>query len=449
MIPVFSPVPRAKPATPGIRPGIGAARRRHGMAMLAAIAASALIHSAPSWAQQSPAAGEPVLGIGEAVALARGDQPVIAAYEREAAASEQAAVAAGVLPDPQITAGVQNFPVLGEGAFSPAGDEMTMYTIGVMREQVRRSRRQAQASRLRAEAVVSRAEGTAQERRIRRDVMRAWIDAVEAAAKQRLLQRLIGDLSAGRRVMEAGIPTGASTPALALQAQAEIALAEAERRDAAGQEARARAELARWIGRAAQRPLPDAVPVIELPAAAPGSPTLDSHPNVRLAEAQEQAARRQVDIARSERRPNLSWSVMYGWRPDYGDMVSAQVAIPLQINRGRVQNRRIAEAEARADAAMLRARDARREIDGAHAAALADYEAAGAQISVIDGQAIPSFEASFEAAEARYASGQGTLELPFAIVRRYVEASAQSLEQQARRARAAAELIYLARGAER
>ena len=212
----------------------------------------------------SPAAG-PTLSLKEAAALASGDQPTLGAFEREAVASEQAAIAAGTLPDPTITAGIQNLPVTGNMAFNPTRDDMTMYTIGVMREQVRRSRRQAEAARLTAEAVVSRTQASAQERHIQRDVMVAWINAVEARAKQRLLDRLINDLDVGRQIMEAGIPTGSSTPSLALQAQAEVALAKAMQEDARGQESRARAEMARWIGAAAQRPLPDTVPALEAP----------------------------------------------------------------------------------------------------------------------------------------------------------------------------------------
>ena len=92
----------------------------------------------------------PLLGLDEAMALARGDQPAVSAFEREAVASEQAAVAARSLPDPQVSVGIQNFPIRGMNAFSPTDDEMTMYTIGVMREQVRRSRREAEAARLTA-----------------------------------------------------------------------------------------------------------------------------------------------------------------------------------------------------------------------------------------------------------------------------------------------------------
>jgi outer membrane protein TolC len=383
----------------------------------------------------------PLLKLDDALALALGDQPAIAAYEREAAASEQAAIAARSLPDPQVSVGVQNFPVTGMDAFNPTRDEMTMYTIGVMREQVRRSRREAEAARFAAEAAVSRFEGSARQRMIQRDVMIAWLEAVEASARQRLLTQVIADLRTGRQVIEAGIPTGSSTPALELQAQAEIALAESQLGDARAVEARARGELGRWIGAAAERPLPDRLPTLSPP---PGlAPDFRTHPEVLAADAQEQAGRREADVARSERRPSLSWQAMVGIRPSYGQMASVQVSIPLQINRRNLQDRRIAEADARADAARLRAEDMRRALGGEYRSALARYRGAEAQITVLRDRAIPSLEASFKAAEARYAGGQGTLEMPLAIVRRYVETNIQLVEQEGAKARAAAELIYL------
>ena len=384
----------------------------------------------------------PILSVEEAIATASLDQPIVAAFEREAVASEQAAVAARSLPDPQVSVGIQNFPIRGMNAFSPTADEMTMYTIGIMREQVRRSRREAEASRLTAEAVFSRFEGSAQERRIQRDVMIAWIEAVEASASQRLLTQIVADLRTGRQVIEAGIPTGSSTPALELQAQAEIALAESQLAEARGAEARARAELRRWIGAAAERPLPDRLPTFSPPLKV--SPGFTAHPEVLAALAQEQAERRQADVARAERKPNLSWSVMVGIRPSYGEMIGAQVSIPLQLNRRGLQDRRVAATEARADAARLRAEDRQRELGGEYRSALARFSSADARIVVLRDRAIPSLEASFKAAEARYAGGQGSLELPLNIVRRYVETNIQLVEQEGARARAAAELIYLA-----
>ena len=387
-------------------------------------------------------AAEPTLTVQQAVALASSDQPSVAAYESEAIASEQAAVAARSLPDPVVSAGVQNYPVTGLNAPSPTKDEMTMYTIGVMREQVRRSQREADAARLRSEAAVSRFQGSARQRTIQRDVMRSWVDAVQARAKQRLLDRVISDLKTGQKIMEAGVATGASSPALALEAQAEVSLAEGELADAKGAEERARGELRRWIGAAADRPLPDYIPRIDLPAGV--VPNFNAHPEVLVANAEETAARRQADVARAQRGPNVSWSAMVGFRPSYGEMASVQVSIPLQINRGNLQDRKVAEADSRANAALLRAEDAKRDLAGRYSQAFADYRSADARMAELSGHAIPSLEASFKSAEARYEGGQGSLDLPLTIVRRYVETNIQLVEQEGAKARAAADLIYLA-----
>lgn len=375
---------------------------------------------------------------------ARGDQPGIAAFEREAAASEEAAVAAEALPDLQLTAGIQNFPIRGDNAFNPIDDFMTMYTIGVMREQVRRSTRQARAARIRADALVSRRQATLEERQVEREVMIAWLDAVEAEAKQALLKRMIEDLHAGHRAMEAALPTGGSTAALALEMEAEIALEEAELASATAAEDRARARMARWIGAAAGRPLPDTIPEIELPRNVPAEAlAVADHPSLQVAQAEREQSLRQAAVAREEARPNISWSVMLGIRPKYGEMVSGTVSIPLQLNRRNRQERLIAEAELRASAAALRAEDIRRELIKDYHAAVAEYRGAELELARINRTAIPALEAAFKAAEARYAAGGGTLDKPFDIVRDYVETAVKVVEARARQGRAAAEIIYI------
>jgi len=405
------------------------------------LAAAALATSA--YAQDRSAAGPP-LTLQEAVSLASNDQPALVAYELDATASDEAAVAARSLPDPQVTAGIENFPISGSNAFSPIEDEMTMYSIGVMREQVRRSKREAEVARILAEALVSRRQASAQERQIRKAVMIAWIDAVEARSKEKLFGRLADDLHTGHKVMEAGVPTGGATTALVLQMEAEIALAEAKIAEARSAEARARAELSRWIGAAASRPLPDSLPSIDAPAAVPGGILhVAAHPSMQVAEAEQGVALRKVDVARQERKPDISWSVSLGIRPKYGEMVSAGVSIPLQINRRQRQDRLIGEAEARADAARLRLEDKGRELESQYRVALADYQGADAELARIDRDALPALESSFKAAEARYAAGGSTLDQPFAIVRRYVEVSIMSVEARAKRDRAVAEMLYV------
>lgn len=389
----------------------------------------------------APTPGGPVLDLRDALALAGTDQPRIEAYGREARALEEAAVAARSLPDPQVTAGIQNYPVTGLNAPSPTADQMTMYTIGIMREQVRRSKRDAAAQRILAEALVSRKQASAEERHIRRDVMLAWVDAVEARAKQNLLARIISDLATGRKVMEAGVPTGGSTPALVLEADAEVAIEQSQLADSDRAERHARSKLARWIGAAAYRPLPDAIPDVEVPLDM--MPPIETHPEVQVALAQQQVAERQVEVAQQARKWDPSWSASLGFRPRYGEMASLTVSIPLEINQRNNQDRLVAEARLKADAAALRAEDMRRELTEEYRSAIADYNGANAELERLNKDAIPALEGAFKAAEARYeGGGGGTLEQPFAIVRRYVEVHIQSVEAQARRARAAAEILH-------
>ena len=406
-----------------------------------ACAALAALLAAAAAAQDQPPA-QPALTLERAVSLASTAQPSTAAYGREAAASEQAAAAARTLPDPQLMVGIQNYPITGKNAFSVTDDEMTMVMIGIMREQVRRSKREAEAQRILAEALVSRRQADAQERRIRRDVTIAWIDAVEARAKQRLLEQLIADLRTGRAAIEAGIATGGATPALALEAEADIGLAQTQLATATRGEARARAELARWIGPAAALPLPDSVPEIAPPGATAGS-FFSAHPDLLVAQAEQEAARRGVGVARQARKPDVSWQVSLGLRPQYGQMLSAQVSIPLQLSRRNRQDRLVAEAQGRADAAGLRLEDRRRDLQRQYSVAEADHSGAEAELRRIDRDVLPALESAFKTAEARYAGGGGTLEQPLAIARRYLEVTVQSIEVRAKRARAAADMIYV------
>jgi outer membrane protein TolC len=410
--------------------------------LIAATAALALAF--PAFATE-PAIAGPVLTLQESLALASGEQPSVAAYEREAEASEQAAIAARSLPDPQLTAGIRDYPVTGENALSPIDNNFTMYMVGIMREQVRRSKRDAAAAQLAAEALVSRRQGSERERQILRDVMIAWINAAEAHQKSLLLQRLADDLHTGHLVMQEGVKTGKTTPATVLRMDSEIALTRGELAEARGDEDRARAELGRWIGAAAAtRPLPESLPLINAPKAVPGDLLqIGAHPSLQVAQAQQEAASRQVEVARQNRKPDITWSVTFEARPKFGNMITAQVSIPLETNRRNKQDREVAEAQLRADAAALRAEDTRRDLIQQYETARADFEAADAELTRINGEAVPALESAFNTAEARYESGGGPSDEPFQIVQSYIETTIKSVETRGKRDRAVANMIYI------
>ena len=92
------------------------------------------------------------LTLDRALELARARSQAVVAQDAAAAAARELAVAAGQLPDPTLTAGINNLPVNGPDRFSLNDDFMTMRSIGVMQEFTREGKRKARTARYEREA---------------------------------------------------------------------------------------------------------------------------------------------------------------------------------------------------------------------------------------------------------------------------------------------------------
>src|SRR4029079_17672321 len=90
----------------------------------------------------SPAGAQP-LTLDRALELARARSQAVVAQDSAAAAARELAVAAGQLPDPPLTVGINSLPVTGPDRFSLTDDFMTMRSIGVMQEFTREGKRKA------------------------------------------------------------------------------------------------------------------------------------------------------------------------------------------------------------------------------------------------------------------------------------------------------------------
>lgn len=405
--------------------------------LLAAALAVALSAPLPAGAQEA-------LTLDEALRLSLERQPALEAYARTARAYEEAAVAARQLPDPRLMAGVQNLPVTGPDAFSPSADFMTMRFIGIGREQVRAERREAESALLRAEGSVSTAEQQVLARRIQREVMLAWIQILEARQAIELLDELIAKLEARLRTAEAGIPTGRATAADAIAIRAEIASARAEAAQRFGQEQEGRAALGRWLGDAGSRPVSGPLPICRPLADTIALPLLGRHPQLDAARGRTVVADRATDSARAARLPNWGWSVMYGNRGGgRSDMLSLQLSVDLPWNRGRLQDRRIAEASELAAAARDRVEDMRRQLVFEYDRALAQWRAAEARYTTTGGETLPALLGAERALEARLAGGESNLQAIQAASERTTRAALDLVGQRAALARASADLLYL------
>lgn len=122
-----------------------------------------------------PARAEP-LTFDAALRHAANEAPSLKAGMAGVDATRSAAVAAGRLPDPTLSVGIDNFPVSGPPAFSFTRESMTMARIGIEQPFPNPAKRRAQRSRAQAGIGVAEADLAVEAQKLRLETALAWVD---------------------------------------------------------------------------------------------------------------------------------------------------------------------------------------------------------------------------------------------------------------------------------
>ncbi len=294
----------------------------------------------------------------------------VSALGVEAARSE--AVAAGQLPDPRLSFGLDGFPVTGPVAGQFGEDDFTILRLGIEQDLPSRARRRAE----RAVADARIGEAGAEDAIVLRDVRiatgLAWIDLYYADRRLAALDEVLTSLEPLWLAAPSGVASGVDRPANALgPVQLRAALQDRRARLVADAET-ARAELARWTG--------DAAAVVEgTPPASGLDPAglragLDRVPGLRAYAAAGRRAEAEVDLARAGRRPDWSFNASYSRRdPRFGDLVSIGASVSLPLFQGQRQAPVIAARAADALRVRLEREDAARTLEAGLRADLAEH----------------------------------------------------------------------------
>jgi outer membrane protein TolC len=173
--------------------------------------------------------------------------------------------------------------------------------------------------------------------------------------------------------------------------------------------ARIRAQLGRWIGGAAVRPLPAALPVLPAPA-----PDFDvaRHPEWLASEATFDAARLEVDMARQDYKPAWTLDLSYGLRRPMPDgterpnLATAMVTLDLPVFRAKRQDRRLAEKQAMEGGARFESEDKRRELLAMHQSLRAEYDALAERARIFEAQLLPALRRETQTTIAGFARDQ-------------------------------------------
>ncbi len=398
------------------------------------------------------AAGDAPLTLADALRLAEARAPALAASTAAASAARDLGVAAGQLPNPVLSVGVENVPADGPDAFSLTRDFMTMRRIAVMQEYVSQDKRSARRERAEREALRLESERSVARTEIRTEVTSAWYDRSYARRAGALLQSFDDELAMQQRVVEAQVRSGKASAGDVLAVRAMQVQVQDQVRNVRRQQEAATLRLERWLGADARRPTADEPG----PSATAASAALAAHdaqdtPPLRVLESQLALSDAEVTVAELDRRPNLSWEVAYALRgPSYSNMLSVSVSVPLPLDRVDREDREVAARLAQRDQARALLDDARRREHANFAVLRGDWQTLRERGEALERTLLPVTRQRLAVQLAAYRSGQVGLTGVLEARRAEVEAKLQLLDLKRDAARLWAQLqhTYLASAAD-
>lgn len=376
-------------------------------------------------------------------AVARSQQ--LAGQDSAIAAAREMAVSAGQLPDPVLKLGIDNLPVSGEDRYSLTRDSMTMRRIGLTQELTRSEKRELRAQRFGREADKAREEKAVTAAVIQRDTALAWLDRYYAEAMGRVIAEQSSQVKREIAAAEAGYRGGRGSQADVIAAHGTLAALEDRASEFRRKAASATAMLARWIGEGADAPLAER-PGIDTVRLDPLSIEADlaHHPEIAVLARQQEIAATEARIAQASRNPDWSVEIAYQQRgPDYSNMVSLGVSIPLPWDRGNRQDREAAAKLAVAEQARAQREEMLRAHVGEVRALLAEWQSGRERLARFERELIPLSAERSRAALAAYQGGRAGLADLLLARRNETEVRMQAVQLEMETARVWAQLNFL------
>ena len=382
------------------------------------------------------------LTLDDAERLARGDDPTSQRLRELAAARQEAAIAAGQLPDPQLIIELMDIPT---DSFRPDRDEMSQLRLGLRQSFPRGASRQLAADRERAlgEAESARADGA--ERSLTRAVRRAYLELYYQRRTLAVLEQSRGLFTELMSVTEREFAAGRASSQDLLRAELELERLEDRVLMARTAKAGALAELTRWVGaEAAGRPLTE-----EFPSLAPPTGALEQHPALAAEDAGVRAGRHGVELSRQAYRPQFSVELSYGrslgWNADMEvpDRLSGMVMLDLPLFGRNRQDRDLAASVHRRQASELAHEERLRQLQQQLTEAQARWQRLSEREQRFGQQLLPRAQSNAEAAEQAYRAGTADFTALMRARLMELETRLDALRISTERRLAQADLLYL------
>lgn len=352
------------------------------------------------------ASNDGALDLNSAVRIAAARAPLVQAQQSRAQAAQDDAMRAGQLPDPELTAGIQNLTATGPQAFNLGADPMTMQTIGIMQAFPSRAKRDAQTGLADAEAQLAGADSVAVRLAAERAAATAWVSLWAAQRERTLLEGLHVQATLAVTLAKARLAGGTGSATDVLAAQTTVIELDNKLDAAAASVAAARAALQRWIGTSAQRTLAEPPDFASLRVAPEQlMADIDRQGPMLGWKAREDRAQAALALAKAGKRPDWKVGLVFGHRLHLDNMVGMEVSVDLPIFSRNRQDRDISARFAERDAVKAEHEDAWRAQHEAVATAVADWKGYGQQARRFEDALLPLLSDRSRTALALYRGG--------------------------------------------
>ncbi len=369
----------------------------------------------------------------------------IPAQDAAVAASRDMAVAAGRLPDPVLSLGIDNLPIDGPDQFSIGNDFMTMRRIGVMQEITRSEKRQLRAERFEREAQKSLSEKAALIASTQRDTALAWLDRYYAEAMASVIVEQAKEVKLEILAAESAYRAGRGSQADVFAAHGVLAGLDDRKSEYDRRIAIAKISLARWIGAAAEAPL-DAKPAIDAIRLDTGAldQALRHHPQIAILSKQIDVASTEARIAQANKKADWSVELSYSQRgPAYSNMVSIGVSVPLQWDQKKRQDRELGSRLAMVEQARAQRDDLLRAHIAEVRSMIREWENDRERLTRYQAELIPLASERTRATLAAFRGGKSNLTDLILARRNEIDLRIQSLQIETEAARLWAQLNFL------
>lgn len=388
---------------------------------------------------------EPPLSLAQAQQLAVNRSQQLNGQDNAISAAHEMAIAARQLPDPVLKFGIDNLPVGGADRFSLGNDFMTMRRIGVMQEITRADKLKYRSDQFEISAQKTTAEKNLNSASIRRDAALAWLERYYSERQLALVSEQLSQTLLEQQAAQSAYKSGRTSQADVLAAESAVAMMEDRQIELQAQLNKAKTQLSRWVGSAADALLADP-PDLSEPASdsAEFLQKMKQHPQLNILAKQKQLALADASLARANQKPDWSVEVSYQQRgAAYPNMLSVGLSLPLQWDQGKRQNRELSAKLAMVAQAGAELEEALRMHVEETQNALIAWRSKRERLARFQNKLLPLAQQRVAASLAAYRGGKLSLGELLATQRNEIETRLQSLQLEADAAKLWVSLQFL------